>query len=348
MKTIEEIYKEWRWLTYNKIDKLSIEFIPNQQESVVKIEKNFEKKSQNNYSDKNFEVSEKQINNYDANIRLNAKELTSKYSLYYYGQFFYLRSIFIENCFIKINEYNNSDLLQKIKRNIIYYHWWDELSFDELSQCIIETHFLNSTSKLLDKESLFEYFKQRFTSKEEFINYLLKNFIPKESMIKEMNSITRSHVIFDYSWLFDNELKKSIRIFENECRLEFKEKIIGSFYNETILFREIKNNYENKFAVISQGSPEWLNLQRFDIYFPELNIAIEYQGEQHQYPVDFGGKGKKIAKQQFEENLKRDLIKQEKATQNNCEILYIYPNYDIKNVLFDLDKMIKQRIINIT
>jgi hypothetical protein len=163
-------------------------------------------------------------------------------------------------------------------------------------------------------------------------------------MIEEMNEVERGDVMFDYGWLFNNELKKSIRIFENECRFEFNEKIIGSFYNENLLFREVLKNFGKKHTVIAQGSPEWLRPQRFDIYFPEINIAIEYQGEQHLFPVDFGGKGTKEAKRQFEENQKRDLIKKEKALANDCQILYIFPEYDIKKVLLDLKNIINSKI----
>ena len=39
-----------------------------------------------------------------------------------------------------------------------------------------------------------------------------------------------------------------------------------------------------------EASPPWLGQQRLDIYLPELNLAIEHQGEQHYRPIDiFGG-----------------------------------------------------------
>lgn len=41
--------------------------------------------------------------------------------------------------------------------------------------------------------------------------------------------------------------------------------------------------------VVHQASPEWLGLQRFDIYLPRRKIAIEYQGIQHYEPVPFFG-----------------------------------------------------------
>jgi hypothetical protein len=356
METVENFYKEWRWLTYNGLDVLNLKSMiagtypvsPGEKYSDNIYLKNYTEDIIDRFKKRNFEVSEEQIAIYDKNIKIKAKESLEKYPdvPVNYAQFYFLRSIFIENCLIIVKQCNTEDLIKKIKRNIIYYHWWDELSFEELSKNIIDSHFISSTQKLIDKQSLFGYFHDRFNTKEDLINHLLSNFIPRKFMIEQMNATLRGSVMFDYRWLFGNEFTKSIRIFENECRFEFNEKIVGSFYNENLLFREIKKNFGKEYTVISQGSPEWLRPQRFDIYFPEINIAVEYQGEQHLYPVDFGGQGEKIAEQQFKENLKRDNIKSEKAKENNCSILYIFPEYDIKNVLSDLKKIIKEKVEN--
>ncbi len=353
MELIEKIYKEWRWLTYYELNELHLELMLNAKFNNILNEKNidFNKYTTDiieRFKQKDFEVSKEQIALYEKNIKIKINELYAKdpnCKLNFAGCF--LRPIFIENCFIIVKHYKRADLIEKIKRNLIYYHWWDEFSFEELGKCIIDLHLTKSTTKLIDRQSLFDYFQSRFNTKDEFIDCLLSNFFPKEKMIKEMNSTFRGSVIFDYGWLFRNELTKSIRVFENECRFEFNEKIIGSFYNENLLFREIVKKFGNDYKIISQGSPEWLRPQRFDIYFPDINIAVEYQGEQHEYPVDFGGQGEKIARQQFEENLKRDNLKSDKAKDNNCNILYIFPNYNMENVIIDLNKIINEKIKDI-
>lgn len=355
MESIEEIYRKWRWLTYNELDEVTLNLMVSGKYPIYQggkysdniYYKKYTYENIERYRTKNFKISEDQIAQYDNNIRLKAKKHSEEDSLFNFAQFYFLRSVFIENCFLIIKNFRREDLINKIKRNIVYFHWWDELSFEELSHCIIDSHFLKSTKKLIDKISLLDYFNRRFNIKEDFINCILDNFIPREVMIREMNEILRGHVMFDYGWLFRNDLTKAIRIFENECRLEFNENIVGSFFNENVLFRTIKKNYGDKFSVISQGSPEWLSPQRFDIYFPEINLAIEYQGEQHEYPVDFGGQGEKAAKKQFEENIKRDSIKKEKAKENDCNILYIYPDYDIGKVMLDLKTAIKERVKNL-
>lgn len=59
-----------------------------------------------------------------------------------------------------------------------------------------------------------------------------------------------------------------------------------------------------------EASPIWLNRQRFDIYIPELNLAVEYQGKQHYVAVGlFGGEdGLKKTKERDKEKLKLSKI----------------------------------------
>ncbi|MFT4792449.1 MAG: hypothetical protein ACI9ZM_000587 [Paracoccaceae bacterium] len=62
--------------------------------------------------------------------------------------------------------------------------------------------------------------------------------------------------------------------------------------------------------VLHQASPDWLGRQRFDVYVPEHKLAIEYNGEQHYFPVSrFGGQDG------FEATLKRDNEKRVKSAE---------------------------------
>lgn len=68
----------------------------------------------------------------------------------------------------------------------------------------------------------------------------------------------------------------------------------------------------------------------YDFYIPSKNILIEYQGQQHYYPVDwFGGKEK------FENQVKIDNMKRKYAKENNFRLLEIsYSDYNnIKEIL---------------
>ena len=81
------------------------------------------------------------------------------------------------------------------------------------------------------------------------------------------------------------------------------------------------------------------NMLRFDFAIfdnkKNLKFLIEYQGEQHYKPIDFGGKGKKFAEKQFQLNKKRDKIKKDYCKKNNIFLLEIpYTEYDnIEDIL---------------
>lgn len=116
----------------------------------------------------------------------------------------------------------------------------------------------------------------------------------------------------------------------SKCQLKSQtklyEKLKESFPNEEILF-EI-----NKETVV------WLKNQRFDIYFPKYNIAIEYNGKQHYVPVEhFGGQ---LA---FEDTLRRDKLKQQKCKENNCtlfEVKYDYTEEDYNELVKNIQNII--------
>src|SRR5258706_433622 len=73
----------------------------------------------------------------------------------------------------------------------------------------------------------------------------------------------------------------------------------------------------------------------FDFYLPDYNICIEYQGIQHYEPIDFAGRGKKWAKEEFKKNKRRDKIKIKYCQKNNIKLIIIpYWNFDeIENIL---------------
>ena len=73
-----------------------------------------------------------------------------------------------------------------------------------------------------------------------------------------------------------------------------------------------------------------VNKLRFDAYDETNNIAFEYQGEQHYYPVDFAGKGDKWAAEQLRINQKRDNIKKEYCKINNIKLIEV-PYWEFNN-----------------
>jgi len=86
--------------------------------------------------------------------------------------------------------------------------------------------------------------------------------------------------------------------------------------NETLLFNYI-NALFSQFTVQREASPSWLNRQRFDVFIPELNLAIEYQGKQHYVAVNlFGGEDG------LEKTKQRDKEKFQLSKINGVDIVY--------------------------
>lgn len=89
-----------------------------------------------------------------------------------------------------------------------------------------------------------------------------------------------------------------------------------------------------------QASPEWLGRQRIDVYFPQLKIALEYQGRQHYAPVAFFG-----GEDAFRMTQNRDNIKYKKCAEHNIDLIYF--RYDerisVEMVKAKITKVLKAR-----
>lgn len=77
----------------------------------------------------------------------------------------------------------------------------------------------------------------------------------------------------------------------------------------------------------------WLRQQHLDFYVPQYNIAIECQGEQHYFPVDFAGKGKEWANNTLKKTKKLDKEKLRLCKENNVDLSYISFDEDIENAI---------------
>lgn len=111
--------------------------------------------------------------------------------------------------------------------------------------------------------------------------------------------------------VFDFGLNRTTALADVRMRLG-----ISKWKNEALLYSIIKSLFIGC-RVEREYSPSWLNRQRIDIFLPEKNLAIEYQGEQHFTPISiFGGESA------FEKGQERDRIKLEKCNENNVNLVY--------------------------
>ena len=110
-----------------------------------------------------------------------------------------------------------------------------------------------------------------------------------------------------------------------------------SLHSQTILYNKLVQRYPNLDILFEVGNKTvpWLERQRFDIYIPSLNIAIEYNGHQHYMPIKyFGGE---LA---YQKTLEKDELKRWKCKNNDClllELKYNYTNEDFNNLCNQID-----------
>ena len=69
-------------------------------------------------------------------------------------------------------------------------------------------------------------------------------------------------------------------------------------------------------------------LLRFDFYVPKIKVAIEYDGIQHFFPIEFFG-----GEKDFEIRKKNDIIKNEYCKNNHIDLIRISYKQDIETVL---------------
>ncbi len=130
-----------------------------------------------------------------------------------------------------------------------------------------------------------------------------------------------------------NELRRILRESENILR-ERKgiAKVGEGWIGETELFYKIKKAFLKE-NVIQHGKPSWLKPQHLDVYFPKRNIGIEYQGDQHQKPIEYFG-----GEEGLQKRLELDERKEKLCKENNCTLIYVYPDYDFDNVKNQIKK----------
>lgn len=131
-------------------------------------------------------------------------------------------------------------------------------------------------------------------------------------------------------------LTKSKKEIANDVRLEKGLPKIGEgWISETLLYYAVKEAIP-EYEVKHHGNLKWLGLQHLDIYIPNLNIGIEYQGKQHREPVEFFG-GVKA----FEKNIERDKRKKRLCSENNLKLFYVFPETDTIKFIVELKEYIK-------
>jgi hypothetical protein len=138
-------------------------------------------------------------------------------------------------------------------------------------------------------------------------------------------------ISFDRSPSAEAFCTAAIRAAENAWREEQNIPHVGEgWISETRLYYEIKAALPT-LDVIHQARPDWLGRQHLDIFVPAVKAAIEYQGEQHDRPVEFFGGTEAHAL-----TTERDQRKAALCAANGVRLIYVREGYDLAAVLAEI------------
>ena len=220
---------------------------------------------------------------------------------------------------------------------------------------ILEKYFIGTSDFIYDNyDEFIPYFFDRFINTYKSVPQFLKRFyisiewkmpidlIEKYQPKSELKKIAPREINFNRGWnyglknnridimsdaLISFELKQTVEEATKEFRVnKGLSPVATQWIGEQYLLDKIKTTFPKE-IVIGQGSPKWLEGQRFDIWLPEHNVAVEYNGKQHYEPVKiFGGI------EGFEATRLRDELKRKKCAGNNVELLEVREGYKFNTV----------------
>lgn len=135
-----------------------------------------------------------------------------------------------------------------------------------------------------------------------------------------------------YCYYADKEIvafvNSEVRDAENRRRVAAGVPKIGEgWVTETTLYYQIKEAFPGH-EVVQHAQPPWLGRQHLDIFIPALSVAIEFQGKQHDEPIEYFG-----GREQFEMTCRRDELKRKKCKKMKVQLIYIRDGYVLEQVL---------------
>lgn len=170
-------------------------------------------------------------------------------------------------------------------------------------------------------------FKKKYSIKKPLSNYWLRFDEHKLGLSSNTGQKHKSFIYF-----VENELTKVFKSFIFEQENLFREsrglpRIGEGWISETELFYQLKSHFSST-TVIHHGRPKWLGRQHVDIWFPNWKIGVEYQGEQHDKPIDFFG-----GLSSYENGKSRDERKKLLFKDNGATLIEVRPGYMIEELI---------------
>jgi len=115
-----------------------------------------------------------------------------------------------------------------------------------------------------------------------------------------------------------NQLMRSRDLDERTARAEVQQQLgLSRWLREAEMYQAIKQIFPDD-LVLREASPHWLGRQRLDVFLPQRNLALEYQGEQHYQAVSVFGGTDALAR-----TIERDALKKRLCEENSVELVYV-------------------------
>jgi hypothetical protein len=115
-----------------------------------------------------------------------------------------------------------------------------------------------------------------------------------------------------------NQLVQSSDLDERTARSEVQQQLgLSRWVREAEMYQIIKQIFPDD-MVLREASPPWLGRQRLDVFLPQRNLALEYQGEQHYQAVSLFGGADALTR-----TIERDALKKRLCNENSIELVYV-------------------------
>ncbi|MDO8589412.1 MAG: hypothetical protein Q7T82_20505 [Armatimonadota bacterium] len=122
-----------------------------------------------------------------------------------------------------------------------------------------------------------------------------------------------------------------IRESENTCREEMDLPRVGEgWVAETDLYYRIRGAFAGV-DVFHHARPSWLGRQHLDIWIPAFQVAVEYQGIQHDEPIEFFG-----GRDGYQRTRRRDAAKRRSCHRHGVRLICVRPGYDLSTVIDEI------------
>ena len=129
-----------------------------------------------------------------------------------------------------------------------------------------------------------------------------------------------------------------LRDSENQYRRKIGARAVGEeWISETELFYKLKE-YFSDIVIKHHGKPKWLGRQHVDIWLEEHSIGIEYQGGQHDYPIEYFG-----GSESFKKVVENDMKKKELFLINGAHLIEVRPGYNLNELIKEVELLIANR-----